>query len=317
MKVRYILFALLLLSLNSCKYDDFREDFDYTTVYFAYQKPVRTVFSNDPSIEIGVVLGGKRENKVDEKVNFQIEPELLTDSKYVGKNTFTLLPEDYYTLSDNNTITIPKGKFLGTVKLVLNKDKFLSDPLATGNTYALPIRITNSTTDKILTGDAEAGIAAKDYTIIVIKYISEYHGVYYHRGQRAAYDKSGNLLDVLRYVTEKEEDIYIKNLVWNINTIDATSLTTDGVAEYLTNKENKYSMVITVNPDNTVSIKDNPASGSSKITGITDSGKSKYDREQKKFYLNYEYTDAITENRYVMLDTLIYRNTNMSLELWD
>ena len=317
MKVKYIFFVLLLLSLNSCKYEDFIEDFDYSTVYFAYQKPLRTVFSNDPSIEIGVVLGGKRENKVDEKVNFQIEPELLHNLEYVGEHKFQLLPEDYYSLSDNNTITIPKGKFLGTIKLVLDKEKFLSDPLATKNTYALPIRITKTTTDRILTGDDELGIESKDYTIIVIKYISEYHGVYYHRGQRAAYDESGNLLDILRYVKEDEEDMYIKNLVWNIGTIDASKLTTDGVAEYLSSSGDKYSMILNVNSDNTVSIQDNPIEGSSKISGIVDLGNSKYDSAKREFYLNYEYSDIESGKRYVMLDTLIYRNTEMELEMWN
>lgn len=232
MKAKLFFLLTVILSLTSCqKYEDFIEDFDYSTTYFAYQKPVRTVFSDDLSIEIGVVLGGKRENKTDERVTFQIEPEMLQDVDYVGSNQFKLLPEDYYSLSDNNTIIIPKGKFLGTVRLTLNKEKFLMDPLAVESTYALPIRITESSTDQILKGDIEAGIAAKDYTIVVIKYISEYHGVYYHRGQRTSYDNLGNMIETLKYVGEHEEDIYIKNLVWNLGTINASSLTTDGVAE--------------------------------------------------------------------------------------
>ena len=235
---------------------------------------------------------------------------------YVGNNQFKLLPEDYYSLSDNHTIIIPKGKFLGTIKLTLNKEKFLTDPLAVENTYALPIRITESSTDQILKGDVEAGIEAKDYTIIVIKYISEFHGVYYHRGQRSAYDNSGNLIETLKYVGDHEEDMYIKNLVWNLGTINASSLTTDGIAEFLSGTS-KYSMILHVNEDNSVSISDNLIPGSSQITGIKDLGASKYDREKKQFYLNYEYTDAASGIRYVMADTLIYRNTEMKLELWD
>lgn len=143
MKAKLIFLLTVILSLTSCqKYEDFIEDYDYSTTYFAYQRPIRTVFSDDPSIEIGVVLGGKRENKIDERVTFQIEPEMLQNVDYVGNNQFKLLPEDYYSLSDNHTIIIPKGKFLGTIKLTLNKEKFLTDPLAVENTYALPIRIT-------------------------------------------------------------------------------------------------------------------------------------------------------------------------------
>ena len=317
MKAKLFFLLTVILSLTSCqKYEDFIEDFDYSTTYFAYQKPVRTVFSDDLSIEIGVVLGGKRENKTDERVTFQIEPEMLQDVDYVGSNQFKLLPEDYYSLSDNNTIIIPKGKFLGTVRLTLNKEKFLMDPLAVESTYALPIRITESSTDQILKGDIEAGIAAKDYTIVVIKYISEYHGVYYHRGHRTSYDNLGNMIETLKYVGEHEEDIYIKNLVWNLGTINASSLTTDGVAEFLSGTS-KYSMVLNINENNSVSISDNLSPGSSQITGIKDLGDSKYDREKKQFYLNYEYIDEASGIRYVMADTLIYRNTEMELELWD
>ncbi len=76
-------------------------------------------------------------------------------------------------------------------------------------------------------------------------------------------------------------------------------------------------MILHVNEDNSVSISDNLIPGSSQITGIKDLGASKYDREKKQFYLNYEYTDAASGIRYVMADTLIYRNTEMKLELWD
>ena len=58
-------------------------------------------FSLKLLLEIGVVLGGKRENKIDERVTFQIEPEMLQNVDYVGNNQFKLLPEDYYSLSDN------------------------------------------------------------------------------------------------------------------------------------------------------------------------------------------------------------------------
>ena len=110
--------------------------------------------------------------------------------------------------------------------------------------------------------------------------------------------------------------MYIKNLVWNLGTINASSLTTDGIAEFLSGTS-KYSMFLHVNEDNSVSISDNLIPGSSQITGIKDLGASKYDREKKQFYLNYEYTDAASGIRYVMADTLIYRNTEMKLELWD
>ena len=51
MKAKLIFLLTVILSLTSCqKYEDFIEDYDYSTTYFAYQRPIRTVFSDDPKI---------------------------------------------------------------------------------------------------------------------------------------------------------------------------------------------------------------------------------------------------------------------------
>lgn len=51
MKAKLIFLLTVILSLTSCqKYEDFIEDYDYSTTYFAYQRPIRTVFSDDPRI---------------------------------------------------------------------------------------------------------------------------------------------------------------------------------------------------------------------------------------------------------------------------
>lgn len=52
MKAKLIFLLTVILSLTSCqKYEDFIEDYDYSTTYFAYQRPIRTVFSDDPYFE--------------------------------------------------------------------------------------------------------------------------------------------------------------------------------------------------------------------------------------------------------------------------
>lgn len=314
-KIKYAALILVLsIVLFSCKYEDFVEDFDYTTVYFAYQKPVRTIYSNDLKMEIGVVLGGKIENKKDEVVKFRVAEELLNDASIMGKSTFTLLPSDYYTLSNENTITIPKGEFLGKIKLTFNEVKFLSDPLSTSNSYALPLQITESTTDSILIGDIENGIASKNYTIIVIKYMSPFAGTFYHRGSRKAFDASGNLTETLQYVKPSEEVLYVKNLVWNLTTINASTVKCDGVAEFLTAGTNEYSLNLRIGNNNSVTIENN---SSSKIKNIIDKGGSTFDKESHKFYLNYEYTDGSSSTKYVMSDTLIYRDSGLALEFWN
>lgn len=311
MKKKWSILAFCGIILFSCeKYEDFTNDFDYASVYFAYQNPVRTVFANNLEIEIGAVLGGRRENNREESVSYKIAPELLVDKSLVGNNNFTLLPADYYVLSNPDKLIIPKGDFLGKTKLTLDPAKFLNDPAATSKTYALPLLITDTSVDSIIGKDQTGG--RKDYTIVVIKYIHALHGVYYHRGQRTKYDINTNdLIDTYRYVTEKQEEEFIQNIVWDMFTIDSYRLRTNGVGEKLTSKDGNYAMDITIGVDNEVSITN---VAGSLVNNIIDLGNSHYDTPQKAFYLNYEYTDL--EFKYVMKDTLYFRNDGLKLELW-
>lgn len=311
MNTKWIIISLCVAFFFSCeKYEDFTSDFDYTSVYFAYQNPVRTVYANNLEIEVGVVLGGKRMNDKDETVAYRIAPELLTNKSIVGNNNFIMLPTDYFTLSSPDQFIIPKGEFLGKTKLVLNADKFLNDPLATSNTYAVPLLITTTSLDSIIVGENNA--TRKDYSIVVIKYVHNLHGVYYHRGQRTKYDKNtDSLIDVYRYVTEEQEEEFIQNIVWDMFTVDNQTLRTNGVGEKTTSSDGKYAMEITVDSDNNVSITN---TSQSLIDNIVDLGGSIYNSSKKAFYLNYEYVDD--NHRYVMKDTLYFRNNNLKLELW-
>lgn len=312
MKTRILFILLIAFTLVSCEeYEDYISDFDYTSTYFAYQNPVRTVFSDNLSIEIGAVLAGKRENKKEEKVGFRIAEELLTDASIVGNKKFTLLPADYYNLSNSSEMIIPKGEFVGTVTLNLNAEKFLSDPLATSNNYALPLLITSTSLDSVIVGDAQQGIPRKDYTIVVIKYIDKHHGIYYHRGQRVKYDSAGKIVDVLRYVTEEQEEEYIQNVVWDMFTVNAGTLRTNGVGEHTTASGKTYALDISVSDDNKVVIN---GVSNSLISDIKDLGNSVYNEEDKSFYLNYQYMKD--EFKYVMKDTLYFRNDGLKLELW-
>jgi hypothetical protein len=309
MKTKIIMVILFAMSLTSCtKYDDFTNDYEYTAVYFAYQNPIRTLFANNLNLEVGVVLGGKRENNKQEEATFRIAPELLSDPDIVGSNNFTLLPENYYTLGNPSRMIIKKGELIGTVSVNID-ESFLSDPLATQNTYALPFLLTETSADSILSGDVNK--PRKDYTILLIKYINEHHGVYYHRGVRKQYDAGGALVDELSYASNLPQE-FVQNIVWNVNTVNATTLKTNGVAEFTTGSSNTYSLILTHAVDDKVSI---TAGADSQITNIIDNGNSLFDKAKKAYYLNYEYTDT-NNRRNVMVDTLFFRNDGLKLELW-
>jgi len=179
-----ILSCIFIGFFSSCKYDNYIEDYSFTSVYFGTQKPLRTVVARDSDtmqIKFGVALGGVRENTKDRWVKFRLDSGLL--QTVTGANAFTLLPKAYYSMilpTGDSTFIIPSGKTIGDLVLKINKDAFTADPLSLTKKYALPIRIYETSVDLILKGNDVT--PAKDYTIIVIKYISEKSGTYYVKG---------------------------------------------------------------------------------------------------------------------------------------
>lgn len=295
-KLKKISLALLSLGLlfASCEpYEDFATDFDYTTTYFATQKPLRTIVSYDEmEFKVGVSLGGKRENSKDEYVNFEIDENLLTTVD--GASGFTLLPDSYYELSDDSQMVISKGEFIGDVTVTLNRDLFTNDPLATQNTYALPIKLTDSSLDSILD--------TKDHTVLVVKYISQYSGVYYHKGTQKELDGSGGVVEEVVY----DDTELINNQTWELTTVDRNSVRTPGVGT-LTNQ----TFVINIDEsDNTVAI-DNPSAG---VTNLVGSGVVNEDRS---ISLNYSYTNG--GKNYEVEDILVLRQAvefDLRFEEW-
>lgn len=186
--------VLSLIAFIGCeKYDDFIKDYDYSAIYFGSQKPLRTLVAREGTdkleFKLGVALSGLRENKQNHWATFEIDPTLLPIID--TENKLTLLPSDWYTFSiSENKIIIPKGKFLGDFTISIDKAKFTADPLSLGTNYALPVRILESSADSVLRGNTVT--PAKDYTVLVVKYISENSGTYYVRGEQTEIDASGN-----------------------------------------------------------------------------------------------------------------------------
>jgi hypothetical protein len=312
MKIKIYTIALIALVFAACeKYEDFTNDYEYSNVYFAYQNPVRTVLTDDLRFKVGVVMGGKRTNDVDELVTFELTPELLNDPDIVGDNNFTMLPSNYYTLGSANNIVIERGEIVGFVSVELNRELFLSDSLSLDNNYALPFLIKETTLDSILVGSEEKSIPRKDYSIVVVKYHHKTHGDYYHRGTRTQYNTDGSTIDtVVKYIPEGHS-IYEPDIAWKIQTFDANSLLTNGIAEFPEDgDDNEYSLKINHPETDQITIE---AGENSVITDVIDLGSS-YDSQNKVYYLNYEYTIENIKN--VMNDTLSFRDDMLSLELW-
>ena len=200
MKILKVISAsfLILGLLASCEgYEDYVNDYDYTSTYFGSQKPLRTIVADSSmDFEIGAVLAGMRSDDGSHTIDFTIDTSLL--SLIPSASQFTLLPESHYIIAHASNFNIQKDH-MRTVKITLTA-AFTADTLSLEETYAIPLRITSSSVDSISGSELDtATIDSKDITILVVKYISPYHGHYYSRGVQYELDASGNAIDTLTY----------------------------------------------------------------------------------------------------------------------
>ncbi|MFC5283035.1 DUF5627 domain-containing protein [Pedobacter alpinus] len=182
----FIGLAVVLATVTGClKNNDIdHPDFDYQTVYFPYQYPVRTIvlgedltvnntLDNERKVEIKATLGGTRDNKNNVIINFDVDAPSLSNLKFANGGNIVLMPTNYYSLASNQ-INIAQSNINGGV-LVQLTDAFFADPLSIRNTYVLPLKMRSvQNVDSILAG--------KDFVFYAIKFINPWHGFYLRRG---------------------------------------------------------------------------------------------------------------------------------------
>jgi hypothetical protein len=219
---KIFLIILTIAGLFSCKnFEINHPDFDYTSGYFPYQFPVRTLVlgdyiydnSNDMAHKfvVSVAMGGLYENTKDRKFTFEVDNSLCNNILFVAKgDPIKALPTSYYTLSSTNEIVIPAGSYNGGVTVQLT-DAFFNDPLAIKNTYVVPLRLKSSAdVDTILSGNSanktadprvatQWNVAPKNFTMFAVKYINEFHGNYFHYGSNKVKDATGTEVETTTY----------------------------------------------------------------------------------------------------------------------
>ena len=154
----------LIVSLVACRKDQQEfPNFTYTTGYFPYQYPVRTLVlgdyiydnsnDNNHEFEISAAMGGVYSNTQDRIFNIELAPDLCDSVLFnAGGDTVRLMPSSYYTLSSSNKIVIPAGQVNGNIMVHLN-DAFFNDSLAVKLGYVIPVRIVSVTNlDSVLRG---------------------------------------------------------------------------------------------------------------------------------------------------------------------
>jgi Family of unknown function (DUF5627)/Domain of unknown function (DUF1735)/Domain of unknown function (DUF4361) len=334
----YLPLFVLFLSCdsNEIKYDDF----DYQTIYFPIQNPVRTIvlgdeIRSDNSIDlekaftIAANVGGLYENKTTRNLTIRLAPELVpTDpatlliTNTTPADTLVVLPPSYYNASSLSEIVIPAGKFDGRIRINLT-DAFFNDPKSTTLKYVLPLLIESSKeNDSILQGkkvvpnpirtkigDYEAGKRPKDYVLYAVNYANKYHGNYFHYGKDEVF-KGGTTPLVPPKPAYNTPDIE-RNLV----TLVTTTSLSESIVNRLggTNVGGTFQMKLKVNPDNTITISQVKGgvavSGTGKFIEAKD-GISWGGVKHKTMYLQYEFTDA-AKDVHKCKDTLVYRSSGI------
>lgn len=234
-----ILIATLAV-FASCENNDWEfPDYDYSTVYFSYQYPVRTItlgednlvntdLDNAHKCRIMATLGGVYENKNNVKIDFVVDNSLVDNLTFEDGTAILPMPAEYYNLSSSQII-IPKGSIVGGVEIQLT-DAFFADPDAIKNTYVIPVVMTNvAGADSILRGKpktenadrlkgaADWDVLPKDYILYAVKYINTWHADYLRRGTDMVKENGGTAQTISRraqYV-EKDEVCRLKTISLN------------------------------------------------------------------------------------------------------
>jgi hypothetical protein len=303
---KYLL-VILIPCLSAC-YDDYIDDYEYSTIYIPYNIDVRTfVVGEGMRIKVGAELGGVRENTTTRKVGFKIDDNLvspltLSDMKassypYIKNSmglidTLKLLPTSYYHLSNENTIEILPGNHTGTIEIKADSAIFLNDKGTLLPRYAIPITLTTAEADRILEG--------KHTAVIAVKFENMLFGNYLHGGKTTVKDVEGNVLNTQIYNTTISQG---PNEIWTLVTSGPNSLTVNG---YSNSTSTKPEILLELNGED---IKVGSATDATfKFEG---NGESKFNLArslpERKIFLNYKYSDE-EGNTYSAQDTLTFRN---------
>lgn len=212
MKITKFLSLLSFAVLASSCYEDYVFDYEYSTVGFAIENPLRTVIADrEMSIYVGVSIGGKRQVDKSDWATFEIVPSLLEGTG------LTLLPETHYRLADPNTFTIRKSNLPVADVEISFTDEFYADPLATGKHYALPFKIIDSSLDSVY----------RRSSVVAIKYISTYHGSYYISGTMDEI-RDGTVTKTTEYGNKDLSQREVRDLT----TVSTTELIRPGVGNF-------------------------------------------------------------------------------------
>lgn len=332
-----ILSAVLILS--SCQNSSWNfPDYQYQSVYFAYQYPVRTIvlgeskfnneLDNNHQFEIMATTAGVYDNENHVMVDYEVDESMISGLQFEGSSQpIQALPDNYYNfMSDSDQLVIPEGQLAGGVKVQLT-DAFFEDPEAINTTYVIPMKMTGvANADTILSGNAKDAInnprravvsdwdvVPKDYTFYAVKYINRWDGYYLHR---FAYDITRT--DGSTETVVSNADYIVNDQVSQLHTQSLTE--TEFPLTYTdTQGQNvNATLLLTVDDQGNVTVSDESgdytASGSGTFINKSESDESWGDEPRNAIYLEYEIDWDQSQRHVESADTLVLRDRGVGTE---
>lgn len=331
----YLMFVILLMSLTACQNQDWEfDDYEYQSVYFAYQYPVRTItlgedifdttLDNEHKTRIMATLAGVYNNDKDVTIDFSVDNSLVSDLLFEpGESAIIPMPDNYYNLSSNEMV-IPKGEIMGGVEVEFT-DAFFNDPLAVQRSYVIPVRMHSVVNaDTILSGEAlvnnprrglsqDWSIQPKDFLFYAVKYVNPWHGFYLRRGEDII---TGNNGDTSLNQTITRHEAYVEyDEVFNVNT---QSLTKSGMRVVFKDENGvniNCDLILSFDDEGNCTIstdsEDFTASGNGKF--VKDGEKNSWgSKDRDALYLDYEIN--LEQMHVATKDTLVLRNRGVTAE---
>jgi hypothetical protein len=338
MKRTFLISVILIGALAACNKKWSFPDYKYTTVYFPYQSPVRTLvlgkdiydntLDNQHKFKIMASMGGVYENKKDISLGVEVDNALAANLKFGSATGDTVLamPANYYSFPKDLKITIPSGEVMGGLEVQLT-DAFFADPLAIKNTYVIPLKITSvSNADSILSGRsdhpspdrrkaADWVLVPKDYVLFAVKYINPYHGSYLRRGKDEVKGAGGNTAldtNVIYHAAFVERDEVVSAATRTLNQI-SMSLN----AKNKGNINTPFQLLITFDAQGKCTIT-NPVGATYTVTGngefVTD-GDSWGNEKRDVLRVKYQVDFGTTVHNFS--DTIVARDRGVKFETFN
>lgn len=325
-------FILAIFSSCSNKTLSF-PDYKYTTVYFAYQSPVKTlVLGNDifdntldnaHKTTIMATLGGVYQNNKNVSISVSVDPTLCNNLQFDGTtNKVIAMPSNYYTLPKDMNITIPSGNVMGGMEIQLTDD-FFADPRSITNTFVIPLRMNTVTNaDSILSGKSDLSkpdpritgnwiTVPKNYILYGVKYINPFHGNYLRRGTEVLKDNTGDTTIV--YHTQYVETDQLCSM-------GTLSMTKDSVllnAKLRGNVNQPFQLVLSFDNKNACTIS-NPSAAAYTVSGSGEFVKDgDFWGDKKRDVLHLKYTVDFGTSTHTFTDTLVIRDRGVKFETFN